>query len=429
MGQVTARKRGKTWEYGFEGAKIAGKRNRITKGGFRTKAEALEAGNKALVQYNSAGQSFSPSEISVADYLDYWMDNYCKMNLKYNTQLGYLNIIENHLKPKFGQYRLCAISAAPIQEYVNHLKTQGYAKSTVSGIISTLSGAFNYAVEPMHYLQYNPCNNIRYPKFRDTKTEARYIISPEDFQRIIARFDSRSQYYLPLMIGYYTGLRISEAFALTWDDIDLDNRTLSVNKITLKRNYGVDVRTVLQNKGKKEEKSAWYFGTPKTAGSERTIKFGDALYHALKYAKKTQLENRLHYGEYYTDIYLKPEKDEKGDEIFRLIETERSIPCALNRANMICVRENGQYVSTDSFKYCARVIHYDLKIAFNYHSLRHTHATTLIENGADIKDVQERLGHDNIQTTMQTYVHNTDTMSSRSVDIFEQAVSQKLVNQ
>lgn len=52
-----------------------------------------------------------------------------------------------------------------------------------------------------------------------------------------------------------------------------------------------------------------------------------------------------------------------------------------------------------------------------------------IENGADIKDVQERLGHDNIQTMMQTYVHNTETMSNRSVDIFEQAVNQKLVNQ
>lgn len=50
---------------------------------------------------------------------------------------------------------------------------------------------------------------------------------------------------------------------LTWDDIDLENKTLTVNKAILKRNYGVDVRKVLEQKGKKEEKSAWYFGTPK----------------------------------------------------------------------------------------------------------------------------------------------------------------------
>ncbi len=64
-------------------------------------------------------------------------------------------------------------------------------------------------------------------------------------------------------------------------------------------------------------------------------------------------------------------------------------------------------------------------LAFDYHSLRHTHATILIESGANIKDVQTRLGHSNIQTTLQTYVHDTEKMASESVDLFEQAVSLK----
>ena len=54
-----------------------------------------------------------------------------------------------------------------------------------------------------------------------------------------------------------------------------------------------------------------------------------------------------------------------------------------------------------------------------------THATILIESGADVKDVQTRLGHANIQTTLQTYVHDTEAMANRSVDIFEQAIEQK----
>ncbi len=58
--------------------------------------------------------------------------------------------------------------------------------------------------------------------------------------------------------------------------------------------------------------------------------------------------------------------------------------------------------------------------------MRHTHATILIEFGANIKDVQVRLGHSNIQTTLQTYVHDTDVMATQSVDIFEQATSQKI---
>lgn len=68
------------------------------------------------------------------------------------------------------------------------------------------------------------------------------------------------------------------------------------------------------------------------------------------------------------------------------------------------------------------MIHKELQLAFDYHSLRHTHATILIESGADVKDVQARLGHNNIQTTLQTYVHDTEKMAERSVDIFETAV-------
>lgn len=116
---------------------------------------------------------------------------------------------------------------------------------------------------------------------------------------------------------------------------------------------------------------------------------------------------------------------EKGNEIDRIISVQKCINSALQRVHMICIAENGEYTSTNSFKYCARVIHKELLLAFDYHSLRHTHATLLIESGADIKDVQTRLGHTNIETTLQTYVHNTEKMAERSVDIFEAAVQTK----
>ena len=420
------RKRGNTWSYYFDMGKVDGKRKRKEKGGFSTKKEAEIALAKAINEYNNAGQVFEPSEISVSDYLDYWFDNYCKMNLKYNTQIGYLGIIENHLKPTFGTYKLKALNSASIQEYANELKLKGFAKSSVVGIISTLSGALNYAIEPLHYIQYNPCDRIKYPKYtQNSKKDVRYIIELETFQRITERFPETSQFYIPLMIGYYTGLRIGETFALTWDDIDLKNRTITVNKIAVKRNFGADVKKAASKKnGKKLEKSSWYFGTPKTFTSNRTVKFGETLYNALVYAKKQKNINRMKYGEYFTEHYLKTEMDEKGEPMQRIIPVSRALQCALPSADMVCVRENGEYVSTDSFKYCSRVIHYELKIAFNYHSLRHTHATFLIEAGANVKDVQERLGHTNIETTLNTYVHNTDKMKSQTVDIFEKIITQ-----
>lgn len=93
---------------------------------------------------------------------------------------------------------------------------------------------------------------MNYPKYEGgSKKEVRFIITPEDFSKITERFPESSQYYLPLMIGYYTGLRISETFALTWDDINLEDRSLTVNKITVKRNFGVDIRQAVKKKGKK----------------------------------------------------------------------------------------------------------------------------------------------------------------------------------
>lgn len=66
-----------------------------------------------------------------------------------------------------------------------------------------------------------------------------------------------------------------------------------------------------------------------------------------------------------------------------------------------------------------------MQLAFDYHSLRHTHATMLIEAGANVKNVQTRLGHTNIQTTLQTYVHDTEKLGEQSVELFEQITAEK----
>lgn len=422
MATLNVTKRGDKWQYRFETASVDGKRKRVSKSGFKTKKEAVEAGTRALAEYNESGQTFNLSSISVADYLDSWIDSYCKMNLKYNTQLGYLYTIENHLKPSLGMYRLKSLTPSAVQEFVNSLKLRGLSRASIVGIFSTLSAALDYAIEPLKYIQYNPCNNVRIPKDTASKKETRYIITPEQFKQIIERFPEGSNFYIPLMIGYYTGVRISECFGLTWNDVDFDNQTISISKALLKRNCGADVRDVLKKKGKKEEKSAWYFNSTKTFKSNRIINIGDTLCAALKKAYDRQMANKAFYDEYYTKIYKKPEQDEKGDTIYRLIEIEAGVPCPLESVDMINVRENGQLLSMDSMKYCSRAIHYELKINFNYHSLRHTHATTLIENGANIKDVQERLGHCNIETTLNTYTHNTDYLRNQSVEIFEKAV-------
>ena len=105
------------WEYRFEAARVDGKRKHISKAGFKTKKEALEAGALAMSEYNTAGLHFEPSEIGVNDYLDYWYEQYCVTNLKYNTLVTYQNLIKKHIKPHIGMYKLKSLNPSVLQYF------------------------------------------------------------------------------------------------------------------------------------------------------------------------------------------------------------------------------------------------------------------------------------------------------------------------
>ena len=401
------RKRGKTWSYYFDTAQVGGKRKKIEKGGFRTKKEAETALAKAIAEYENSGQVFQPSAISVSDYLDFWYTQYCIPNMAENTLLGYERILNNHLKPRLGAYRLNALQAATIQEYVNQLKKNGYAKTSVSGILSTLSGALDYAIEPLHYIKENPCHYVKVGTAIKPPRE-RVILKDEDFRYIMKRFPVGSRFYLPLMIGWNCGLRINECFALTWDHIDFENKTLYVEYQTIRHSAN--------------KHTFWTLRDPKY-DSKRKFKFGETLYRILKEEKKRQQENELKYGEFYTIHYLTNFTDENGAIKQRIVSMPKGQAPNVKRFSLICLDENGKMTTSDAFKYCSRIIHHELLLAFDYHSLRHTHATKLIEAGANVKAVQQRLGHKNIVTTMNTYVHHTDEMAQTAADLFEQAAN------
>ena len=119
------------------------------------------------------------------------------------------------------------------------------------------------------------------------------------------------------------------------------------------------------------------------------------------------------------DVYKRQVID--NTEITRIYSSPLSLNMPLEKVNFVNTKENGEFITSESFKYASRIIHHELGIVFNFHSLRHTHATILIENGANIKDVQTRLGHAKIETTLDTYTHDTEQMSNESVNIFEKA--------
>ena len=424
MADISCRKRGDKWYYSFEAAAVDGKRKRIERVGGKTKKEALEKGIQALNEYNNSGQHFEPSNVSVADFLDYYSENHAKLHLSYNTQCRNVIAIEHHLKPNFGNYKLANLKTATIQEYINAKLIQGLAKSTCENFIAPLSQGQEYAIK-LGYVKDNPCKRLEYAKIY-TKEKGREVIPIDEYNQIIKEFERFPHFQLAVMIGWYAGLRISETFGLTWDNVDFENKTITIDHQIVKRNFGLSVMKSYKERkagAKKAERSSWYFAPPKTRTSVRTIVVSDTLINELRKYRKYQLEGKFYYGEYYNELYLKEEKDEKGKAIQKLISCDASVPVALPTANMVFRRKDGSYVSPDTFKYASRIIHHKLGYEnFDYHSLRHTHATMMIESGASPKSVQMRLGHSSIKTTYDRYVHDTDTMKQEAVALFDKAM-------
>lgn len=394
MSQVTCMKRGNTWQYRFEGAKIDGKRKRFTKGGFATKKEALEAGNKALTEYNNSGLAFVPSEMSFSDYLDFWLKEYCKVNLKDTTTEGYEKRIRNHIKPALGTYKLCSLNPAVLQELLNEKFNAGYGKNSLTALKTILSSCFNYAVEPLGFIRKNPMKSVKLPSPRakpetPTRKKEREAVSVEAWNAIITRFPFGHSCHVPLLLAYRCGLRLGEAFALDLlKDIDLEKKTLTVN-------------SQIQNID-----GFWEFTNPKY-DSFRTILLDDYMVSVLKRVKAMQERAKVYYGEFYIHLY----KNEKNQLV-----NEWSEGC--EEVHMLNVREDGSYIQPRVMQHCGRVVHYELGFKkYDYHSLRHTHATRLIEKGAPIKDVQHRLGHKSVQVTLDIYSHVTQKMQIQTVDI------------
>ena len=153
------------------------------------------------------------------------------------------------------------------------------------------------------------------------------------------------------------------------------------------------------------------------------IKIGDHLIDILRQEKQRQESNEQLYREYYTTYVAVNEIDEKGNEITRIVPVQKCIETIQPHINFVCVEENGIFSTTDTFKYATRVIQGLIETPFDFHSLRHSHATLLIENGVSPKAVQQRLGHRSIVTTLQTYVKATEHMQQEAADAFEEIMA------
>ena len=423
---VNVRKRGTGYQYYFEGNRVNGKRTQIVKSGFKTKSEAQKEGMIAYNDYYQTGSVFKPSQMLYSEFLDLWIEKYCKINLKYHTIEAYSNIIKNHIKPRIGFYLISQITPLILQNLMNGIYIEkGFSKRFLNNILKVLKGSFKYATDELNYIKNNPAINTKIPKYDTAPNDPAHIFTEEEIQMILDRFENNHCVYYAMLTAYYTGLRVSEVFGLTWDDIDFENKRLTVNKNILKKNQkgGTKGNHISGN-----STTVWYFGTCKTQSSYRTIEISDTLVNALKKYKNEQEEHEKNYGDSYMKHYSKEVKNEFTNKPeIKIINACSELEIALPEVKFVFIKNNGVFEGTDSMKYPFKVIHYELGINCRFHDFRDTHATRLIENGVDVKAVAKRLGHSNIRTTYEIYVRVTDKMEHDSVDKFDDFTNLKII--
>ncbi len=417
---VSVRKRGKVYEYRFEVATVEGTRKWISRSGFATKSDAFKEGAKAYNDFYYNGTKVQLKEnMSYSDFLDYWIDTYASFNLHYSTTISYINIIKNHVKPRIGLYKLWQLDTRLLQEFINKIYVEyAFSKNYMASILKVIKGSLKYACYTLNYINTNPAEHVHAPRIDKINKDPAHIFTEEEIEKILNRFRGTHSIYYAFLTAYYTGMRVSEVYGLTWDCVDFDKKTITINKNIIKKNqFGLPKR---KNITKGHSVGIWYYGDCKNPQSRRTISVGDTLINALKEYKQEQEENRKFYGDSYLCYYEKKVLNEitKREEI-KLVEAKLELGVSLPEAQLVFVKENGQFLGTDSPKYAFKVIHYELGINSRFHDFRDTHATRLIENGADIKAVSKRLGHSTIQTTYNIYVKVTQKMETDTVDKFE----------
>ena len=286
---VNVRKRGKVYEYRIEIASIDGTRKWITKSGFKTKQEALQVGAIAYNEYYQIGKIRKNKDMSYSDYLDYWVDTYCNFNLKYSTIVTYLNIIKLYLKPRLGHYKLSAIDSQMLQEFINDLYLEkSLSKQYLKGILKKIKGSLKYACYTVSFINDNPAERVHIPRYEVVTGDKAHIFTQEEIERILNRFKDNHSIYYAFLTAYYTGMRVSEVYALTWDCVDFEKKTITVNKNIIKKNKFGKPKKYTISKGHSTE--IWFYGTCKNPQSNRTISIGDTLVKALKEFKKEQVE-------------------------------------------------------------------------------------------------------------------------------------------
>ena len=288
------------------------------------------------------------------ELLDIWLNKYTKYSLKLRTYNLYLNICDKHIKPVLGDYYVEDLTPNIIQDFMiekiehGNLNTgKQLSSNTVISIVSVLKQALKLAYN-LEMIEKDISSKIKLPSCKEKEVDA---FERTEQKKLESFCLNSKENYKGIVICLYTGIRLGELLALTWDDFDNDKGTLSINKTlcTIKIN----------------DKNTLYIDSPKTNNSKRIIPLPQSLIFELEKMKQASTSKYIITTRYNTMVDPRT--------------YQRTFKSILRKCD---IKEK------------------------NFHSIRHTFATRALETGMDVKTLSDILGHKNSMITLNRYSHS-----------------------
>lgn len=281
--------------------------------------------------------------------------------VKLSTISAYAVILENHLLPTFGN-KVIVITEQEVQQFVLLKLDAGLSQKTVKDFLIVLKMIYRYGVK---INEFQHCDwDIKYPNPQENK--ALEVLNIAHHKKLMAFVSDNFTFRnLGILICLQTGMRIGEVCALQWGDIDLQKGVVSISK-TIERIYIIDSEV---------KHTELIMSSPKTQNSHRDIPLSKTLLQMLR-----------------------PLKRIVNDKFFIITNEEKP-------------------TEPRTFRNYYKTVLRTLNIPpLKFHGLRHSFATRCIESNCDYKTVSVILGHSDISTTLNLYVHPNNEQKKKCID-------------